>query len=619
MRTQKSKKNTLPDIPDFLASIGKPQADGGPSFLEFPQSSWALQAARTPSEKVSKKQPFPSATGLPRDIQAVEDMSTALDLSGLKLKNFGSNKDAIVLEIKVSEGTLDAASNGKVEVAGTGTGTLQFIGRRTDILKLFKDKTAISYTGAKDDFGTDAAILTISAVSSGMTFTLGSAGIDIADVSDDQIGTPQDDTLTGDDGKNTLIGLAGNDYLQGLAGDDSIEGNAGDDTVRGGEGADTLDGGDGEDVLQYTGSSAGVTVDLRADGSGAQNVSGGDAEGDVVRNFEHVYSSEFDDVVTGTDERNILFGYGGNDVLIGLGGDDVIRGGEGADTMDGGDGSDWLRYQGSAEGVRIDLNIDLNGFQKASGGEAEGDVISSFENVQGSDGGDTITGNADANYLMGYAGADSIDGGGGNDTIRGGEGADTLEGGDGADVLQYTDSASGVLVNLLADVSGLQQASGGDAEGDVISGFEHIYASNSDDHLTGNAARNIIYGYAGNDTINGGDGNDVLRGGAGADEFVFNTALGPGNVDRITDFESGLDIIVLDNDIFTSLSEGALDPTNFHLNDTGLAGSSDHHIIYESDTGKLYYDIDGNGPDEGIVFANLSPLPMLDAADFFVL
>ena len=75
------------------------------------------------------------------------------------------------------------------------------------------------------------------------------------------IGSPLDDTLTGNDQANTLIGLEGkdtidggngNDIILGNGGQDSLNGNVGDDILVGGEGNDILDGGDGNDIAVFS-------------------------------------------------------------------------------------------------------------------------------------------------------------------------------------------------------------------------------------------------------------------------------------------------------------------------------------------------------------------------------
>ncbi len=62
--------------------------------------------------------------------------------------------------------------------------------------------------------------------------------------------------------------------------------------------------------------------------------------------------------------------------------------------------------------------------------------------------------------------------------------------------------------------------SGGDAEGDTLSGIETIRGSNSADTLTGDGFANTLLGGNGGDTLDGSGGNDVLVGGAGADSLI---------------------------------------------------------------------------------------------------
>ena len=129
-------------------------------------------------------------------------------------------------------------------------------------------------------------------------------------------------------------------------GADTLTGNGGNDVIRGGAGADSLSGGDGVDMVQYTGSDAGVTVDLNADPiTGLQAASGGDATGDQIQGFEYVRGSDFGDVLTGNDERNVLIGGNGADSIAGNGGNDVIRGGAGADSLSGGAGGDQFVFE----------------------------------------------------------------------------------------------------------------------------------------------------------------------------------------------------------------------------------------------------------------------------------
>lgn len=92
----------------------------------------------------------------------------------------------------------------------------------------------------------------------------------------------------------TINGTAGDDTLNGTAGDDIINGLDGTDILIGGQGSDVLDGGSGIDTAAYSGSAAGVTVDLAA-GTGV----GGDAEGDTLIGIEFVRGSSFADHLYG--------------------------------------------------------------------------------------------------------------------------------------------------------------------------------------------------------------------------------------------------------------------------------------------------------------------------------
>ncbi len=61
-----------------------------------------------------------------------------------------------------------------------------------------------------------------------------------------------------------------------------------------------------------------------------------------------------------------------------------------------------------------------------SGGEAQGDSYVAIENVNGSQGADTLVGNGGVNVLNGFAGADTLRGGGAMDQLTGGAGADSF-------------------------------------------------------------------------------------------------------------------------------------------------------------------------------------------------
>jgi Ca2+-binding RTX toxin-like protein len=121
-------------------------------------------------------------------------------------------------------------------------------------------------------------------------------------------------------------------------------------------------------------------------------------------------------------------------------------------------------------------------------------------------------------------------------------------------------------------------------------------------NLHGTAGIDLLAGGAGNDILAGGAGNDVLFGGGGSDTFVFDTAPnGSSNVDTILDFRANGDDdhILLSQAVFGSLTGtgGTLDASQFAAVSDGSGASSlfdaTVHLIYDSQTGSLYYDADG--------------------------
>lgn len=301
----------------------------------------------------------------------------------------------------------------------------------------------------------------------------------------------------------SVEGLAGSNYDDALTGDASaniINGGTGNDSILGGAGADTLTGGTGWDTVSYVGSSSGVNVNL------ATNVvSGGDAQGDVISQFEIVIGSSYDDILGGAGTGGGLYGGDGNDMLRSINGWDAIDGGNGFDTVD---------YSGSYGAMVVNL---LTG--TGSGGWAEGDTYGSVEAVIGSEVTDT---------LYAAASGTSLNGGGGTDTLFANAGADIIDGGSQegwsiGDTVDYSLSPSGVTVNLATGV-----VSGGYAEGDSLSSIESVTGSATGSNtltglsaassvLTGGAAQDMIFAGSAGDTINGGGGLDYIDVGGGDD------------------------------------------------------------------------------------------------------
>jgi Ca2+-binding RTX toxin-like protein len=160
----------------------------------------------------------------------------------------------------------------------------------------------------------------------------------------------------------------------------------------------------------------------------------------------------------------------------------------------------------------------------------------------------------------------------------------------------------------------------GGISGQVLgeAGNDRIIGGSSADGLFGGDGNDRLSGAAGNDELDGGFGNDTLIGGTGRDRFIFASGPNPArNLDRINDFAPNVDKIVLADSIFTHLgADGVLAASHFHSG-PAAADASDR-IIYNANTGFLFYDADGTGRSGPIHFATLAPHLTLHGSDFLV-
>ena len=338
-------------------------------------------------------------------------------------------------------------------------------------------------------------------------------------------GSEHGDELHGHHVANMIWGRGGNDHIYGMAGADKLWGMDGDDVIDGGRGNDKLFGGMGEDLLM-----------------------GG----------------------TGND---YLMGQGGDDILEGDSGNDILEGGMGADEIDGGSGEDTASYAGSEDAVMVDLGA--RGGPSAEGGDAEGDMLTSVENLRGSDDDDELTGDDDDNKLYGNMGEDTLMGGDGDDTIRGGKHDDEIDGGDGDDMIQgdmgddmltggdgedtfilmegdgddeITDFEQGEDTIQLgpateklsaADIRDVLDTEDDNRDGTYTYDWEDVSITvdvplteddfgvqatsnrltEGNDHWHGTSGDDTIHGLGGDDELDGEDGDDTLFGNAGDDNL----------------------------------------------------------------------------------------------------
>jgi hypothetical protein len=203
----------------------------------------------------------------------------------------------------------------------------------------------------------------------------------------------------------------------------------------------------------------------------------------------------------------------------------------------------------------------------------------------------------------------------------------------------------------------------GAAAGDSFVEIEGLAGGSGNDVIIGNNSDNYLSGNYGNDYLDSLGGNDTLYGGSGSDRFAFSTpfpiieplivaapsqsvvtkaafsksgvvtktittktiatpSLGNkaiqtntvnNNVDFIAEFEHASDDFWLYQNIFSTIGK-TLDSGELCYGNS--AKDSNDFILYNSATGELFYDYDGNKAGSSILFARVNPYTVLDIGDF---
>jgi Ca2+-binding RTX toxin-like protein len=251
-----------------------------------------------------------------------------------------------------------------------------------------------------------------------------------ADGNDSLNGGAGNDTLDGSWGGNdTLLGGTGNDALLGQSGNDSLSGGAGTDALSGGSGDDTLKGGDGDD-------NGVVTVTLHEQPFGIAGLDGGDGN-------DSVDGGAGNDLLTGGLGHDTLTGGDGNDTLMGA--TDGGTAATDADTLHGDAGDDVIHAN---DGDRVfgdagNDDLEIEGDNVRADGGTENDTLIAAHHV-----GDTLLGGDGNDLLIVFGdnvGAASLDGGNGDDTITVNAQAATITGGAGHDLIDVSHAAGQAL------------------------------------------------------------------------------------------------------------------------------------------------------------------------------
>jgi Ca2+-binding RTX toxin-like protein len=523
----------------------------------------------------------------------------------------------------------------------------------------------ILYAGAGDNvlngsIGTDTVSYTYGlAGTTGVTVSLavttaqatGGSGGDTLTSIEKLIGSAYADRLTGNSGANSLSGAAGNDTLDGGSGIDSMAGGDGSDAyyvrdsgdvvsetnavlatggtdtvysylaaytltdnvengrilatgaanligntlnnvLYAGAGNNVLNGGTGTDTVSYAyglAGTTGVTVSLAVSTAQATGGSGSD----TLNSIENLIGSAYADRLTGNSGANSLSGAAGNDTL---------DGGSGIDSMAGGDGSDayYVRDNG-------DVVSETNATASTGGTDHVHSTLAAY----------TLGNNVENGRILATSAA-NLTGNTLNNVLYAGAGNNVLDGNTGTDTVSYAYATAGVTVSL---ASGLAQSTIGSGSDTLVS-IENLTGGGFNDSLTGSTSANTLNGGAGDDLLSGGLGNDTLFVGLGSDIVRFDALLdATTNRDTISDFNVTDDTIQLENAVFTTLATlGTLAAGSFRAG-AGITSAADanDYLIYNSSSGALYYDADGNGAGAAAVqFAVLTGAPVLSNLDFVV-
>ena len=229
-------------------------------------------------------------------------------------------------------------------------------------------------------------------------------------------------------------------------------------------------------------------------------------------------------------------------------------------------------------------NAGSNAFQGGFGNDV----------IHGLEGDDTLMGNGQywthwgdpwSRTFDGTSDRDVIGGGAGNDFINGNAGADVLDGGPGNDTI-YGGQNEGTWTAGKTRINTIHLREGTDV----------LFGGEGDDVLNGNMGTDLLYGGLGNDLLRGGQDNDGMSGGFGHDTLYGDLEGdllygGPGNDvivtgnnlnagdgwsdtvfllttdsgrDTVYGFEHGLDVVMIDELVSSAARAEALGIAVFH-------------------------------------------------------
>lgn len=348
----------------------------------------------------------------------------------------------------------------------------------------------------------------------------------------------------------TVYGGDGDDIIEGGDGNDTLYGGDGNDTFQtktaGHDGADTFWGGNGIDTVDYSGRTAGVTVDIDpllsrsyAEGNNLRGLGVASGAGTRISFGATVvnYSSAGVQGITAIlAELNTQLGANGTASTDEHGFLVVRATGASADIAISNDTAGLFP---STPFIQDSSANRADADDGQTGANEHDDVKSDIENIKGGEGNDILTGSTSANVIDGNGGDDSISGGPGGtctgtgadiDTLNGGPGNDTFPMGDGvtSNCADIVDGGAGFdlvdyerrTVALSVSLDGIANDGAVGEDDNIKSTVEAVLGGIGNDTLIGSSNADELHGGIGNDLIRGGAGNDTLVGGPGNDTLA---------------------------------------------------------------------------------------------------
>lgn len=454
-------------------------------------------------------------------------------------------------------------------------------------------------------------------------------------------GLAGNDTIQGNSGNDVLLGNSGNDTMRagfgedlvfGGKGNDTLLGDKGDDTLSGNRGADYVQGGEGRDIFVISPTSGGGSfqeADIISDFSNGEDIIG--LSGGLTFRDLNINQGSADNAGNTIIENNFT-----GEILAILQG--VNRGTIGAGNFTAFEptfnlalpavtissavtgvnvGTFTVTRTSSVGSLTVNYAIAgtaLNGSDYSNIGTAvtipEGQTSATITITTLDDAlvepDETVIldllpsaaynvgiPNIASLTILDSGGISSPGGGGGTPPSGGGGIGETPPAGPGNDFLNGTAGND--------TIDGL----GGDDTINGLGGADSLIGNTGNDSLSGGDGADTLLGSDGNDTLIGGAGADSLTGGAGTDIFQFNASTE--SSDTITDFTSDETIRVSLTGFVGLTAIGVLDPTAF-LSGPGLGAAANltQRFIYNTTSGVLTFDSDGNGPAAAVTLLTLS-------------